>query len=757
MASRRWRALGACALFFAQVAGAADLEGVRADLERVASQVGELERVYLAPEVLARNERLTARLNDGQLLYLTRDYERAAMVLFDVVDDRENRSHPAYAEAVFYLAESLYELGNDRPARDYFVEALNYARPNERRIAVARLLDIAVRTQDAVAAQTYLAKAGELVGEAPDGALYYAIGRYHYRIGRHAEALEAFDKVAADHPLKVRANYFAGVACVRLKKLDVAAERFLQAVEAPETPASVTGDNDAVEIRDLARLALARLLYEQGLLDEAVVAYETLDEGSTKYDRAVYESVWISVKQLDYEAAVRKLELLLISQPDVLRAPDVRLLQGKLQLMLSRFNESSLAYQEVLYEFNPIQADMNRVLEAQKNDLEGHFNRVIGKNLAQFDLTSFLPPRAAEFAGPDIEADRALVLVGALAQEKRDIDEARRTVERLDAALQGPNRVEIFPRLHEGTLRALEARARLVEARARLNDAAASGRFDADAEYQRLSSERRALGEKYARTPRTATALQERDDRVDDELRRLEGASHRLSVDIRGLEAQLSALDKYVRDTTASRGETGSEQALYTQVERELSEARTLRARFDELSRALDLERIRTGVNDPASNEDERLRKAYGAALDAEEKWLSDRGAAPSGAEKQRCAELEARLAGYLEKSTKLVDDRILDIRRQVDKERTNVTNYDSQLAAYQGETESLGGKIAARSFLNVEARIDAVVLEADVGLVDIAWKQKQDQSTAIANTRARERSELDAMEQLLKEASGEK
>jgi hypothetical protein len=58
---------------------------------------------------------------------------------------------------------------------------------------------------------------------------------------------------------------------------------------------------------------------------------------------------------------------------------------------------------------------------------------------------------------------------------------------------------------------------------------------------------------------------------------------------------------------------------------------------------------------------------------------------------------------------------------------------------------------------LNVKARIDAVVLEADVGLVDIAWKQKQDQSTAIANTRARERSELDAMEQLLKEASGEK
>jgi hypothetical protein len=106
-----------------------------------------------------------------------------------------------------------------------------------------------------------------------------------------------------------------------------------------------------------------------------------------------------------------------------------------------------------------------------------------------------------------------------------------------------------------------------------------------------------------------------------------------------------------------------------------------------------------------------------------------------------------------LEKTNKLADDRILDIRRQVDRERANVGRYDTQLAAYQGETESLGGKIAARSFLNVKARIDAVVLEADVGLVDIAWKQKQDQSKAIADARARERAEIEALNALLKEA----
>jgi len=753
MARRRWRALGACALLLAHAAQAAESDPARSDLDRVNSQVGELEQTFLAPEVLARNERLTARLNEGQLLYLTRDFERAAMVLLDVVDDRENRAHPAYAEAVYYLAESLFELGNDRPARDYFVEALNFARPEQRRVAVARLLEIAIRTQDPVAAQTYLAKAGELVGEVPDGALYFAIGRYHYRMGRFAEALEAFDKVGADHPLKLRSTYFAGVACVRLNTLDVAAERFAEAIDLPETAVSATEDTGASEIRDLGRLALARLLYEQGRLEEAVTAYGGLEERSGQYNKAVYESVWISVKQKDYEAAVQKLELLLISQPDVLRAPDVRLLQGKLQMMLGRYNESSLAYQEVLYEFNPIQSDMNRVLEAERGDLEGHFNRVIGSNLAQFDLSTFLPPRAAEFAGPDIQADRALTLVGTLAQEKRDVDEARRTVERIDAALQGPNRVEIFPRLHEGTLRALEARARLVEARARLNTHAAGEKFSADAEYQSLRAERVATGEKYARTPRTASALQERDTHVDGQLRALESESYKLSIDIRGLEAQLAALDKYVKDTAANKGESGGERAVYGQVARELIETKALRTQYDALAQTLDLERIRTGVNDAASSEDERVRKQYVAVIEREAAWLEAHGVTFDGSNKQRVVDLDARLTVFLEKTNKLVDDRILDIRRQVDRERENVGRYDTQLAAYQGETESLGGKIAARSFLNVKSRIDAVVLEADVGLVDIAWKQKQDQSKAIADARARERAEIEALNALVKEA----
>ena len=116
MGSFSERALFACVLFMPGLAHAAGVDDVRRELEQVSMSLAELEQRILIPELLESSHRLTTRLNDGQLLYLMKDYDRAAMLLLDVVDNPKNRAHPAYRDAVYYLAESLYELRNFRPA-----------------------------------------------------------------------------------------------------------------------------------------------------------------------------------------------------------------------------------------------------------------------------------------------------------------------------------------------------------------------------------------------------------------------------------------------------------------------------------------------------------------------------------------------------------------------------------------------------------------------------------------------------------------
>ena len=58
--------------------------------------------------------------------------------------------------------------------------------------------------------------------------------------------------------------------------------------------------------------------------------------------------------------------------------------------------------------------------------------------------------------------------------------------------------------------------------------------------------------------------------------------------------------------------------------------------------------------------------------------------------------------------------------------------------------------------FENVLNRVDAVILEAEVGLVDAVWKQKDDRSKDIANILDKQRSEYLELERVHGEAFGD-
>jgi tetratricopeptide (TPR) repeat protein len=751
--NRASRAVGAILLVAAASTHAAEPETLQGEIAELGQAVDVLEQRYLAPALLEQQYKVAARLSDGQFFFATGDFDRAAMVLLDVVESPGNKRHPGYGDALFFLAESLFHTRNFKAATAYFEQVAVQARPERQQRALGRLLEIALQTGDVDAAKRYLARAAQLLETTPNARLLYAVGKYHYEVGELAQAAVTFSRVPAGTGEWLRAQYFLGVLDVRGDRLAEGIARFRSVVDAPAVQGESSMQVDAA-VRDQARLAIARLHYEQGEFDKATDAYTSTPRESKAFDEAMYETVWIAIKKGEYERALRRLEILLISQPDVLRGPDARLLKGKLLMMLERYDDAALAFQEVLFEFGPIQAEMQAIQKRSANDLAAHFNQVIGQNIAEFDLSSFLPARAAEFAGPDVEADRALLLVGDLAAQRRDIDEAERTLARLDVALSADSRIKIFPKLHEGWLRALEVQARITLARGRAVEQAAR-QVGGSPEYTRLRTARAQAAERFARVPKSATELHARDARVDDEMQRLDQEAFKLGLEIRALEAQLVAIDKYVRDTTASTGELPKDRAARAQVVRELQQSKALKGELDALAEAIQAERIRIGANDYAAQEDARVAKAYREALAAEARWLATNGASVD-AELARLDALEQRVKTFRQRAMGLVDDRVAEIRRVLERERGNVVAYNSQLQSYQGETESLGGAIAARSFNAVLERIDAVVLEADVGLIDVAWKQKQDQSGQISKMLARQRAEYEELDRSFKEVTGD-
>lgn len=736
------RALPALLLMGFPLGSVAD-KRLQEELSALNSGVSELQSQYLEPALLERRIQITARLNDGELLYATEDYDRAAMVLLDLVENPAAKGLPAYREALYYLADALFKIRNYRASARYFEELARLGAPREQQLAVGRLVEIALVTQEQAAAARYLEQAEALLRGNPDPALLYAVGKYRYELGDLPAADALFGRVPVEHSDGLRARYFQGVVAIRGNRLQDGQTRFEQVIKAATARTGLTAVNK--RIVDLAKLGTARLHYEAGRFDQAVAAYNQVPQDSGVFDQALFEQVWIAIKRKDYERALRKLEVQLIVKPDVIDGSEARLLQAKLLMMLGRYDEAATGFEEVLFEFGPLRDEMRGVLRRHAKNFNAYLQERLGDSLLDFDPGRFLPEKAARFAGPDSETQRALLLVADLGLQHRDVREAQRIVEQLETALEAGSRVKIFPRLHDGWLRGIELRSRTAVARARLNDVAAQTLAVRAPEYAQLQNARLQQQTRFQALPRTVVELRARTAQVDDEMVRLDQIAFRLELDIRSIEAQLVAIDRYVLDTVGG-ADVAQDLPALKQVRRERDAAQQLRSELKAVAHEIEAERIRLGANDAASSKDDLVRSAYLEAIRAEARWLTSNGA-PISAERLALVDrIDGKLDTFFQKAGQLVDDRVTDIRGQLARERDNVQRYHGELAAFSTETGSIGSTVAARSFRNVFDRIGAVVLEADVGLVDVAWKQKQDMSTEITGVLDRQTAELERL-----------
>ncbi len=719
---------------------AQDLSETRADLKNIEAGVNSLERDYLRGALLEDQNRFAARMNDGQFFFYSKEYDRAAMVLMDLVEAPRHRGSPGYRDAVYFLAESLFRIRNYSAATKYLDLLINVGSRPQRQHAVARLLDLATKTNNQALGDKYASRVSGSQGEALSPQLNYALGKYRYRAGEFVRSKVHFSNVGLGSEEYLRARYFLGVISLKLVRLDDAKTYFKEVVDAE--PDSGGDGIDDQNIKNQARLALARIAYEQGKFDEAVGLYNEVPRQSVEFDSAMYESVWISVKKKDYEGALRKLELLLISQPDVLQGPDAKLLEGKLQLMMSRYENAEAAFTTVSDSFGAVRDEMARIIEENPN-LARYFGRIIGDQIAEFDLVSLLPPKAAKIAGEDMRTGRALDLVGDIAAQRRDVTDADRVIQKLEAALGSDSRIEMFPKLHMGVLRAIELQSRLLLIQGHLNELSAEKLRNLTAEYRSSRSERQSWQARYAQIPRTVMKMKERDAKIDAEMVELEQSAHRLNVDLRAVEAQLVAITKYLKDTDNAV----SAESAKGQVQKETELSGDIRDEIASLTHQIEDERLKVGLNDYAADHDERVEERFRASIEAELQIIESLGGSVGRDLRARCKAAERLIKSFIQRAQGLAESRVRELITQVKQEKANLTRYSSELRTYEGQTRSLGGTIAAARFKKVLDRISSYVLVADVGLADVAWKQKDDKSKNIGQLIEKQREEYNAVD----------
>jgi tetratricopeptide (TPR) repeat protein len=692
------------------------------------------------------------RVLDAQVQLSVKNYEEAATIALDVVEKYPNSR--AYDDAVVLLGEALFQAHDYYSARHYLVEAIakkTGSKPEQQ--ALQRLVEIALRTGDYENVDSYLERLQNLPAAQMEPTVPYVRAKYFYFRSRLDDAEQAFAAIPQTNPYYFQARYF--LATIKVKRGDLAAASTgydnLLKMQPP--------DEAAKDIQDLARLAIARIYYERSQFDKAIEVYLAVPRQSKYWSEALREQAWTYIKAKDWQRAYRSVNLLLLYDPDTADAPDLRLLEGNLELRMNNFYLASDEFSKVRDEFEPIHRQLQQVIVKSQTD-PAYFDSLVGKSLDKFDISVFVPPTAAKWVKAEPDVARMITLASDVGEMQRDLSDSEKLVDRIQHVMEGTGRTGIFPDLAAARTKSVEAMNLVVATREKFVNKlrAILDPVLTPAEKHKLD-ELEVLRDGYTRQmselPTTDEGIAHHEQTMKGRFSELDKEVSEINVEIQALEAQLVALEQYYR---VSRSEQKIRpEDLEGPVRDMRNEIEGLRTMHDKLR-----EQIADASHDAsaAGSTGQAEREAAGklSAVLAQELEIERQAAVRLNAADQtqvarmndvlsRCDAIQAQLETFDKRVDGQVTTRLATVSKYLAAEKEELAVAGTKLGAVLDESKTLGGGLAQAMFTKVADKFYDLVVRSDVGIIDVSWglkDQKTQAVTRLTNIRNQELKALD-------------
>jgi hypothetical protein len=328
-------------------------------------------------------------------------------------------------------------------------------------------------------------------------------------------------------------------------------------------------------------------------------------------------------------------------------------------------------------------------------------------------------------------------------------------------AVNGQLKVGIFPDLAVMRTRTSEVLNQLVEIRrhfvGRMRNLTAgvlTGQEKAWLEQisvERITAERELQG-----LPITAMALQEREKRSRGALDALDGQASELNVMVQGMEAELVAIEQYFIHSRADQK---------IKPEELVAPVAGLRETIGELRGSND--RIRNAIAETAREEKvaaatgDSDRGAIALLLDSQRKertiYQNTRSRLSGSAQRDydstasvlaRADAVQAQLAQIDGRIEAVAQLRLGGLKKQLLAEKGQLQAASAKLGGIITESQSLGGGLAFAMLSKVTDRFYDLVVQSDVGLVDVAWGLKDQRTSTVSKLINQQKLELKAVEE---------
>ena len=730
-------ASGLLALVLAGGAAAQSLDAASKASGELGGRVQLLRSQYVTvAEFRSQNDAVT-KIADAQLRYRISDWDAASILLAQVVDEPRYAASAGLRDAKYMLADSLFHLRNFDLAKKHFRDLValkdgNYALKSARRLLEMAYVDGDYSDLDAMFSEFAREDMGNF---GPD--IAYMRGKAQYGQGNYEAALASFSGVQGAGILDQRAAYFAAVTRARLGQLDESRQAFEAIIQ---QFAKKKGEAER-ELLNLSRLGRARIFYEQQQFGVAIDAYGEVDPNSPQYKASLYEQAWCFQREGRSREAILSLQRLQIyaNNDAELRyyLPEAGLLIGDFQLREGRYQEATASFARVIRSERPDVAGVDQILASQSDPatfLKLLMNEVDGR----FELPAFAQP----FFVQDKQLKHALEISNDISQAAASVTESELALAELDTGINSRSRVNIFPEMRDGWARGIELEMDSLQLLIGSIDAerqALSPRLptEAVAELDRLRADREALETSYRAQPRSFAEMTQRQEVSVKQIRAL-------SVDLfaikQDLEASVREL-KDLRETIADNQRLGRiAPGLAAQQRAKLEEtANDLNRRLDTviaLQRDIAARSVEVGVADDVSASERQLRVRFRDLLHREAELLAryrslDAGSAALFAQadaiRANVDSSQQALDSYFSDIERAVDTKLSDLRVVLSEESARMAGLRSTLETLRADGARMTGSVAQASFGRVRDRLNGIMMRANIGVLDVAWQQKEE------------------------------
>lgn len=695
-------------------------------LTDINDEYASIEIKYLSPLTINKEyiEPVANKMEKAQFYYKKGDYISSGSIFYSIIISREERDS-IWEEALFKLSESLYLNRNYISAVRYY-EMLISTNSNTKYKSecLKRLIAASYHLGEYSSAKKYYSQFLEIGYDiSKDQELIYYLGKSLFFDNQVEESKNIFLTQNQKSSFYPQSLYFLGTISYKQGDSAKALEYFEKVAETPEDGKYFKFHR----IYELAILAAARISFELGDLPKSIKYYVLLDKKSEHFPEAYYELCWTYIKKEEYGRAIDALRLIKYIAPDSIVSPKAEILEGSLLIKLKKYGEAMVIFDSVVRKYSSIKDELQSIDGKSFSDSY--------KQSKESYVLSPYSPIVRSLLKDNKRFTNAMRLGDDVLELEEEISRVNQLEMKIGSIVDNKNAASLFPPLKDGSKSAIYLQNKLADVQNQLlefkKNIAWSGLNEVDRnEYMELEKEKNNLIDILDKNPIVPESIEKSASEYAGMIVKMEENIHLISLQTKTLYDQLEATGVYY--AKEKKGQPSNDK-ITQKINSEKEEIKKVIESLKEYKNEIEQEKNRMVLGGDiigrviiARNSLDAVIKKQTAILSRSSSNVAEKNAAIEELIKET-GKLDNQIGAFYQKLNDAVKGIIGKIRVSYEAEKNNLNEYKSELMEVKREINEMASLAMYSNINRVKSSFSELVLQADLGIIDVAWEKKEE------------------------------